>query len=50
VNVWENSKSEKNENTAKVHVHVKDAVHMVLSSDVIIYIYVGTVLEKLPQN
>jgi hypothetical protein len=50
VNVWENSKSKKNENTAKVHVHVKDAVHMVQLFDVTIYIYAGTVLERLPQN
>jgi methionine salvage enolase-phosphatase E1 len=50
VNVWENSKLKKNENTAKVHDHALDAVHMDQSSDVTIYIYVGNVLEKQRRN
>ena len=50
MNVWENSKSKKNENTAKVHVHVKDAVPMVQSFDVTIYIYAGIALGKLLPN
>jgi hypothetical protein len=50
VNVWEKHKSRKQENMAKVHVHVLDAVGMGQLSDVTIYIYVDAVLEKLPQN
>jgi len=50
VNVWENSKQRKNENTEKVHDPALDAVHMDQSSDVTIYIYVGNVLEKQHQN
>ena len=50
MNVWENSKLRKYENTAKVHAHVLDAVRMDQLFDVTIYIYVGTVLERQPQN
>ena len=50
MNVWEKSKLRKYENTVKVHAHVLDVAHMDQSSDVTIYIYVGTALEKQPQN
>jgi len=50
VNVWENSKLRKNENTAKVPDHASDAALMDQSSDVTIYICAGHALEKLRQN
>jgi hypothetical protein len=50
VNLWENSKLRKNENTEKVHDPALDAVHMGQSSEVTIYIYVGNVLEKQRRN
>jgi len=50
VNLWEKNKLRKYENMAKVHAHVLDVVLMDPLSDVTIYIYVGPVLEKQPQN
>ena len=50
MNVWENSKLRKNENTAKVPDHASDAARMDQSSDGTIYIYVDTVSGKQPRN
>ena len=50
MNVWENNKLRKYENTAKVHDHALDAARMDQLFDGTIYIYVGTVSEKQPRN
>jgi hypothetical protein len=50
MNVWESSKLRKCGNTAKVQDPVLDAAHMDRLFDGTIYIYVGTVSGKQPQN
>jgi hypothetical protein len=50
MNVWENSKSRKCENTVKVQDPALDAARMVQLFDGTIYIYVGTVSGKQPRN
>jgi hypothetical protein len=50
MNVWENSKSRKCENTVKVQDLALDAARMDQSFDGTIYIYVGIVSGKQPRN
>jgi len=50
VNVWENSRSRKNENMVKAQDLALDVVLMDQLSDVTIYIYVGTVLGRQRQS
>ena len=50
MNVWENSKLKKCGNTEKVQDPASDAARTGQSSDGTIYIYVGTVSERQPQN
>jgi len=50
VNVWENSRSRKNENMVKAQGLALDVVLMDQLSDVTIYIYVGTVLGRQRQS
>jgi len=50
MNVWENSKLKKCENTEKVQDPASDAAHTDRSSGGTIYIYVGTVSERQPRN
>jgi hypothetical protein len=50
MNVWENSKLRKRENTVKVQDPALDAARMDRSFDGTIYIYVGTVSGRQPRN
>lgn len=50
MNIWENSRSRKNENMAKVQGLALDVVLMGQLSGVIIYIYAGTVLGRQRQS
>ena len=50
MNVWESSKLRKCGNTVKVQDPALDAARMDLLFDGTIYIYVGTVSGKQPQN
>ena len=50
MNVWENSRSRKNENMVKAQGLALDVVLMDQLSDVTIYIYVGTVLGRQRQS
>lgn len=50
MNVWESSKLRKCGNTVKVQDPALDAAHMDPLFDGTIYIYVGTVSERQPQN
>ena len=46
MNIWENSRSRKNENMVKAQDLALDVVLMDQLSDVTIYIYAGTVLGR----
>ena len=50
MNVWENSRSRKNENMVKAPGLALDVVLMDQLSDVTIYIYAGTVLGRQRQS
>jgi hypothetical protein len=50
MNVWENSNLKKYGNTEKAQDHALDAALMDQLFDGTIYIYVGTVSERQPQN